>query len=246
MLACKTPKLEAPELGRCFACLIRERGICGALSEQQLLKFKHIARHRTYRPGERILSSENAADFLGAINSGVVKVTKILADGRQQIVGLLFPPNCVGHTYGKTNAYFVEAATPVELCCFERGGFDRLSAEYPGLSRHLLDQTLKELESAQDWMVLLGRKTAEEKVASLLLMLATRAAPSHDCNGCNAPRVAEFELHLKRDEIADFLGLTYETVCRQIAALKKRDIVRFSGTRRFSVPDLEPLATLAG
>lgn len=238
--------LESSNLGHCLTCLIRQSGVCSSMTVDEIGEFKRISRRRTYSPGERIMSSEGGAEFLGAINSGVAKVTKILMDGRQQIVGMLFPPNCFGHAFGKTNAYFVEAATHVELCCFERRGFERMSEAYPGLRRSLLEQTLSDLDAAQDWMVLLGRKTAEEKVASLLLMLATRSAPSPSYIEQCPPRAVDVELHLKREEIADFLGLTYETVCRQIAALKKRGIVKFNGVRQFSVPDWEALERLAG
>ena len=239
---------DTAQMARCLGCIIRENGLCNALTIDELSQFSRIAHRRTYQPGERILSSEDDVGYIGAISSGVVKVTKILIDGRQQIVSLLFPPNCLGRSFGKSNPYFAEAATNVEICSFERAGFERMLADYAGLNKRLLEQTLDELDTARDWMILLGRKTAEEKVASLLLMLATRSQPIEHANGsdCRPPPPADFELHLKRDEIADFLGLSYETVCRQITALKKSGIVRFNGTRRFGVPDLDALAEVAG
>jgi CRP/FNR family transcriptional regulator len=237
---------DSSKLGSCTDCVIRDRGICGSLAEDELLDFKYIAGRRTYQPGERILSDVDGNEFLGAIYSGVIKVTGILKDGRQQIVGLLFSPNCLGHMFCGTSTFVVEAATHVEICCFDHRAFERLSGKYSSLNKHLLNQTLDELDAAQDWMVLLGQKTAEEKVATLLLRLVTQSS-SYKGNGDNgSTRSAEFELHLNREEIAEFLGLTYETVCRRIAVFKKRNIVRFYGTRRFSIPDLDALAALAG
>ena len=242
------PAYDTAQMARCLGCIIRDKGLCNALTIDELSEFGQIARRRVYKPGQRILSSEDSNGYIGAISSGVVKVTKILVDGRQQIVSLLFPPDCLGRSFGKSNPYFAEAATKVEICSFERSGFERMVEDYAGLNKRLLEQTLEELDTARDWMILLGRKTAEEKVASLLLMLASRALPaSADAGGQESRKpLADFELHLKRDEIADFLGLSYETVCRQIAALKKSGVVRFNGTRRFFVPDLEALADLAG
>ncbi|MFQ5625730.1 MAG: Crp/Fnr family transcriptional regulator, partial [Methyloligellaceae bacterium] len=96
-----------------------------------------------------------------------------------------------------------------------------------------------------DWMVLLGRKTAEERVASLFLMLAKRARgtnPSQHVKG--QPLI--LDLHLKRQEIGDFLGLSYETVCRQITALKKKGLIEQPSRRHFTIPDSEALTWTAG
>lgn len=234
---------RACKLGHCGPCVIRQRGICGSLTEDELLQFRRISRRRTYEPGEIILSSDEKADLFAAVFSGVVKLTKILFDGRQQVVGLLLPPDCLGRPYGKVNPFFAEAATKVELCCYSYSAFEGLLEEFSGLKQSLFEQTLDELDAARDWMVVLGRKTAEERVASLLLLLATRSTlATHG----RATETVVFELQLKRVEIASFLGLSYETVCRQISALKKKGIIRLTGTRRFSVPDLEALADVSG
>jgi len=237
----------APELGRCDSCVIRDCGICNALTREELDQFRQIANRRIYRPGAFIMSSDDETEFFAAVYSGVVKLAKILADGRQQVVSLLLPPDCLGRAYdkkGQNNFYIAEAATEVELCCFPRAGFEQMLEHFSGMKQRLLEQIMDDLDLARDWMVLLGRKTAEERMASLLLMLATRSTPFRDVAMPASPPV-EFELHLKRDEIADFLGLSYETVCRQITALKKKGIVELDGTRRFTVPDLDALAKVA-
>jgi CRP/FNR family transcriptional regulator len=115
----------------------------------------------------------------------------------------------------------------------------------PELKQRLLEQTLDELDSARDWMVLLGRKTAEEKVASLFLMLVTRARCSEGFEKAQGHPVV-LDLHLKRQEIGDFLGLSYETVCRQITALRKKGLIEQPSRRRFTIPDQEALAITAG
>lgn len=236
---------DMSDLGRCDPCAIRRRGLCNALTVDELLRFRKIAHRRVYRPGEQILRGDERSDFFAAVHTGVVKLTKILLDGRQQVVGLLLPSDCLGRAFGKKNPYFAEAASEVELCCFSYAEFERKLDDFPGLKQRLLEQTLDELDRARDWMVLLGRKTAEERVASLLLMLATRAkrtGPDERVPG----RPLALDLHLKRHEIADFLGLTYETVCRQITALKKMGLIRQPSPRRFSIPDPEALARTAG
>jgi len=221
-------------------------GLCKALNSDELRQFRTIASRRRFAPGQHILLADEKPEFFGAVVSGVVKLTKVLFDGRQQVVGLLLPPDSVGRVFGRKTPYFAEAATEVELCCFPYAGFERMLDDFPGLKQSLLDQTLDELDSALDWMVLLGRKTAEERVASLLLMLAMRATV-HDDGKANAAASAHtLDLHLKREEIADFLGLTYETVCRQFSLLKKRNLIQLPGRRSVMVPNIEALARAAG
>ncbi len=233
------------DLGRCYSCIVRRNGLCSALSEDALMRFKKIAHRRRYSAGEHIFSGEEQTDFFAAVCSGVVKLTKVLFDGRQQVVGLLLAPDTVGRIGRKASPYFAEAATDIELCCFPHGGFEQMLDGVPELKQRLLEQTLDELDSARDWMVLLGRKTAEERVASLFLMLATRANCSNSSEQIQ-PDSLGLDLHLKRQEIGDFLGLSYETVCRQITALKKKGLIEQPGRRRFKIPDPEALTRTAG
>ena len=236
---------RALDLGRCFSCVIRNDGLCNALTDDELLHFKKIAHKRSYAPGEHIFLGEEQTDFFAAICSGVVKLTKVLFDGRQQVVGLLLAPDCVGHACSKKTPYFAEAATEVELCCFPHAGFEHMLDGVPGLKQRLLELTLDELDSARDWMVLLGRKTAEERVASLFLMLAKRAGGADSSQHVHGQPVV-LDLHLKRQEIGDFLGLSYETVCRQITVLKKKGLIEQPSRRRFTIPDSEALTWTAG
>lgn len=236
---------KVSELGRCHSCVIRRRGLCNALTQDELLRFRKIANRRVFEPGQNILQSDDDPDFFAAVITGVVKLTKVLFDGRQQVVDLLLPVDCLGQVFGRRSSYYAQAATVVELCCFPYSGFEQMLEDFPDLKQRFLEQTLDDLDSARDWMVLLGRKTAEERVASLLLMLATRSNFS-EAGHNGAARPVALDLHLKRHEIADFLGLTYETVCRQFTALKKKGLIQQPSKRRFSIPDTQALARAAG
>ena len=233
------------DISRCEQCAIRHRAVCGALDDEELVKLNRIAHTRTIKAGSVIISDESAPSFFANVISGVIKLTKTLPDGRQQIVGLLFPPDFLGRAYSGSNPYFAEAATDVELCCFSHDSFQRILKEHPGLEHRLFERTLDELDSAREWMVLLGRKSAEEKVASFLLLLAHR----HAMRGCphgEAPGAPCFELPLKRADIADYLGLTIETVSRHITRLKKANVIRLHENRVITVPHVEALAEIAG
>ena len=111
----------------------------------------------------------------------------------------------------------------------------------PALERRLMQQTLRELDEARDWMVTLGRKTAQEKVASFLYLIAMHADPAAEpVDGVS------FELPLSRADIADFLGLTIETVSRQLTRLRQLGVISITNNRTVEVPELEALRAMCG
>ncbi len=228
---------------KCDSCVVRHKAICAVLTDAELNDFNRIARQRLVPTGQ-VISVEEKIVFAN-IMEGVVKLTETLADGRQQIVGLHFPPDFLGRIYAKETPYFAEAATDVELCAFPRDGFETMLKRYPGLQRRLFENTLDELDSARDWMLLLGRKTAQEKVASLLFMIAKRA-PNIGCAHRPDMNFAKFSLPLTRADLADYLGLTLETVSRQITNLKAAGVIRLAENREVVVPDIGALEEVAG
>lgn len=235
---------EAETEGRrihCDRCKIRHSSICEVLSDEELLHLNQIVQAKHFKAGDVILSEEQPIDFFANIVSGVVKLTKILPDGRQQIVGLLFPPDFLGQTYKNYSSVFVEAATNVELCCFPHDKFEEMLEKFPHLKQKLFEATLNELDAAREWMVLLGRKSAEEKVADLLFMIAKRSA----LVGCGTIK-GFVEIPMTRSDMADYLGLTVETVSRQFTSLKSKNIITLIDSNHIDIPDLEALSETAG
>jgi len=230
---------------RCDTCSVRHRAVCGALLSDELHYLNQMARQKKISAGQVILSDDEPADFVGIITSGAVKLTKTLADGRQQIVGLQFASDFLGRPYNKRNHFFAEAATDVEICSFKREDYEAMLKKFPELEGRLLKNTLDELDSAREWMLLLGRKTAEEKVASFLLMLAKKSFHL-GCHHTTAMTFATFTLPITRADMADYLGLTIETISRQITRLKSSGTISITGNREFLVPDLNRLADVAG
>jgi CRP/FNR family transcriptional regulator len=222
----------------CRACEARHRGVCGALSGEQLLTLNKHATRRTLEPGESLMTDSSETVTYGAVLSGVVKLTKTLADGRQQIVGLQFAPDFVGRPFRPESSIDAESATDVKLCAFPKTVIDRMIADSPELEHRLLHQTLNELDEAREWMVTLGRKTAAEKVASFLWLIATHSDPE----AAQVKGAVVFDLPLTRSDIADFLGLTIETVSRQLTKLRKDGVIQIENNRHVSVPDVARLA----
>jgi CRP/FNR family transcriptional regulator len=164
----------------CQACESRHRGVCGALNGDQLLRLSKHSTRRTVEPGTELVGESLQAKTYSNIISGVVKLSKMMADGRQQIVGLQFAPDFLGRPFRAENGVSAEAATEVQVCSFSKQLIERMISEMPELEHKLLEQTLNELDEARNWMLTLGRKTAAEKVASFVLLIATHAFPDNE------------------------------------------------------------------
>jgi len=176
--------------------------------------------------------------MVGTVVRGTIKTYKLLADGRQQIVGFLFPGDFVGSPTQDTHHVFAEALTPVELCVFPFSTVQRLIREMPSLEHRLLAIAHEDLDLAQDWMLLLGRKTAQERLATFLLLLVNKASIRGVVGG-------PLELPMNRGEIADYLGLTIETVSRQFSKLKKAGLIRIDDSHAVAIIHLDRLAEIA-
>lgn len=237
------PQLLA--LNKCENCAIRNRALCSVADSTALESLNRISRRTYYEAGQTIMSEEAPVEFVGNVISGVVKLAKVTPDGRQQIVGLLFPSDFVGRTFADSSAFSAEAATDVELCCLQKPGFERILADHRAIEHKLLIDTLDELDAAREWMLLLGCKSAAEKVASFLLLLVRRSF-NIGCGQKPAPNLAVFELPVSRADMAGYLGMAVETVSRQLSLLKADGIIRLVDIQHFVVNDVERLAEIAG
>jgi len=228
----------------CQSCTVGEHAVCNVLSAEELLELTAITRHVTYRAGQTIVAETEDKEIIGTVISGVIKLTKALCDGREQIVGLLFPSDVLGRVRDEQSLVYGVAICEVEICLFNSAKFRQLIDKYPVLREALYDRVLNELDSAREWMVLLGRKSAREKIATFLVMLAKRSQfMVHDKT--LQDNQAAFSLPMSRADIADFLGLTIETVSRQITTLKTTGAIDMRSSRDILVPDLERLQAMA-
>ncbi len=226
----------------CASCEARHRGICGALEPEQLVALARSSSKHMAAEGVELVGDAETIERYSNVLSGVVKLTKTLSDGRQQIVGLQFAPDFLGRPFKVESAINAEAATPVGLCSFPKAAVERMMKASPELEHRLYQQTLRELDEARSWMVTLGRKTAAEKIASNLLLIARHIDPtaSQDSD------TAVFDLPLTRADIGDFLGLTIETVSRQITKLRTDGVITVENNRHVTVHSLDRLERRAG
>jgi CRP/FNR family transcriptional regulator len=227
----------------CGSCPIRHRAVCARCDADELAHLEQIKYYRSYQAGQAVVWSGDRMDFVASVVTGIATLTQTMEDGRRQMVGLLLPSDFVGRPGRASAAYDVTATTDLLMCCFRKKPFEDLMAKTPHVGQRLLEMTLDELDAAREWMLLLGRKTAREKIASLLAIIARRDA---SLKLRTAKGAIAFDLPLTREEMADYLGLTLETVSRQMSALKRDAIIQLEGKRHIIVPNFDALIEETG
>ena len=209
--------------------------VCRGLGRQSASHIAAISSLHRKAAGETIFSEGDSSDYIYEVVHGTLRLYRLLSDGRRQILG--FPSD--GHTLGLapngTHAYTAEAVTDLTLCRYPRTSFERLVDSVPGLARRLWTVTSDELRFAQDLMLLLGRKTATERVASFLLLLAEQQMDSD----------GEVALPMTRSDIGDYLGLTIETVSRTLTKLKRDRLISLPASDRIEFLDKDRLEEVA-
>lgn len=214
----------------CADCRVRELSVCASLDRAEMEEFEHFGRHVRFAACETVFAEEEMTTSFYSLLEGVMRLYKLLPDGRRQIVGFALPGDFLGMTTSGRNNFSADAIGPVEVCRFSKASFLRFAEDKPHLLRRINELAIRELSQARDHMVLLGRRSAEEKVATFLIgwrdRLARRTGPS-----------ATLPLPMSRQDIADYLGLTIETVSRTFTKLERDGVIEIiSGGIRLSDP----------
>ena len=228
------PHLASP----CDTCQAREFSACAPLTAEEQKRLATITRTINIKPHCSIFDEGDPAEYVYTITAGTVKVYKLLGDGRRQITGFLFAGDFLGLIHNEAYAYSAEALVATRLCRFPRRSLEALLVEIPHLEQRLLAMASHELAAAQDQMVLLGRKSARERVVSFILMLSNSAIRH------GRPGDPVF-LVMSRTDIADYLGLTTETVSRAFTSLKKQGVIELLDEKQIRLSKLSILREIA-
>ncbi len=229
----------------CDTCVVRNRVICSSLDGDEIKALNAIGRRRTLTPGESLMWEGEDSVLVANVIEGVLKLSTGTEDGREQIVGVVYPSDFIGRPFGSTSGHGVTALTEARVCVFSRKDFDAFAREHPSLEHKLLQRTLAELDRTRRWMLLLGRKSASEKVASFLLEMSERLVEP-GCIEAPGQPLRKFALPFSRQQVADVLGLTIETVSRQFTRLKAEGLIDLPSRREVVIVDRQGLAAEAG
>lgn len=224
------------DAGFCQRCDVRDRAICATLEESDRAALNRIGRRVTIGAGQTVMWEGDDAMIVANVVEGTLKLSVSTGDGREQIVGVVYPSDFIGRPFGRSTPHSVTALTDARLCLFTRGAFDAFARTHPELGHRLLQRTLDDLDRARGWMLLLGRKSAREKIATFLIDMSRRLAAE------GAAPLDRFVLPLSRQQIADILGLTIETVSRQMTDMKRSGIIALPDRRTVDILDRDRLA----
>ncbi len=222
----------------CAVCGARALSVCGSIGDADLGRLDALAEHLTLAAGEVLTREGDPAGHVFNITSGSIRVYKLLADGRRQITGFLFAGDFLGLATGDTYVFSAEAIEPATACRFRKSDYRALIRECPTLETGLLERANHELAAAQNQMLLLGRKTAQERIASFLIDL-----PTHDPS--RQRPAGHVWLPMTRSEIADYLGLTIETVSRVFTRLKTAGVIKLLSPSELRIEQPRALHAIA-
>ena len=218
----------------CALCEVHDNSKClvGMVSDE--CPCKRVSTVRKLKRGEVLVSQGDRLPLIGVVMDGVLRLAHSTLDGRQHIVGLSMRPNMIGHPHSDTSRYSIAAATEVTLSVFDREAFRSIVEEFPQLERVFLEIALDELDAARHWTALIGPQRVKGRIAAFLLMCRS---------GEQAARIV---VPINRQDMAELLGTTPETISRFVRELMRQRVLRKSNSREFKLLDSEALKVWAG
>ena len=193
---------------------------CGAVATTlERRELQGLATQAYFRSGKTIFSESEFADDVFGLSQGVVRLYKLLPDGRRQIIAFALPGDFLGMPLADRHNFSADAIGEVALCRFSRADLTEFIQSSPNIMRLIIEFAMRELDMAQDQLLLLGNGSAEEKVAIFLVSWRNRLARLSALSGT-------VPLPMRRQDIADFLGLKLETISRTLAKLEQKNVIR--------------------
>ncbi len=225
--------------GACLNCDVRKQAICAALDDSEVGALEAIMTATALDANQALVYEGDPRRRVYSLTAGMLRLSTLLPDGRRQITGFLMPGDYLGLADDDSYAQTAEAVAPSNLCGFPVAQMDALMQRFPRLKDRLYVMTREALRRARDNQIVLGRLAPVEKIASFLLVMARRAADA----GRGSDTVA---LPMTRTDIADYLGLTIETVSRSFTKLKNQNLIQLPDPHHVKIVDQRSLEAVAG
>jgi CRP/FNR family transcriptional regulator, anaerobic regulatory protein len=222
----------------CDSCPVRDRAACSALSAGERTKLARIGRHRDVKRGETVMAAGDENVACATLISGALKITSYDREGTERILSLVHPAGFVGEMFAPLAHHDVVALADSRLCVFSRKEYEAAVQEFPALATALLRRSATDLFETRSLIDLMGRRSAETRVAGLVDAFS-KAASDSPCHPAS-----QFELPLTRGEMAGLLGLTIETVSRQLSRLERQGLIKRQGARGIEIRNAPALHAL--
>jgi CRP/FNR family transcriptional regulator, anaerobic regulatory protein len=218
---------------------VRAITVCKTIADADLARLATRAVVTEVPAGQCFVDEGEPANSFFVVTAGTAKLFKLLPDGRRQIIGFVGPGHFLGLAVSDTYAFSAEAIEPVRYCRFQRAKLRMLLDDFPMIEKRLLEVASDELVAAQEQILLLGRKTARERLASFLLMQSRQGLPWSRSR-------KQFKLPITHRDIADYLGLTIETISRTFTRLSAEGLIDMLSHNHMEIRDPVALEGLAG
>lgn len=203
---------------------------CSASAASKGLKIlKTIGQERTFEQGEKLFWEDEPNEKAYFVLSGAVSASKVLSDGRRFVARFVFPGQFAGNCEQSRHPYTAEAIAPVTALVLRRKQLQRVASDAPYLRDFLMRSLLSELQETQSLLLTLGRLSATERVAHFLYSISLRMEQGED---------GAVQIPMCRTDIADYLGLTIETVSRVISRLKQEGKISLLSSNRIVVNEV--------
>lgn len=200
-----------------------------------------MCRTRSFFSGQTVVQEGETADFIGCVMTGVLRMQKTLADGRQHIVGLLVERDIFGRVFDGPLEFSIEAATDTEICAFPRSAFEALFARSPDLERSVLLSITNELDRAREWMIILSNQKITGRIAGFLLLMCTRFDGVDHILTPTSEGI-EVRIPISRTDLAHLLGTRPESISRALHALGDQGDIDILEPDRILIRDVKALA----
>jgi len=232
--------VDTTESNKCGHCVARHMMLCSQVDKSGISELQDMSVSREFAKGSVIVEQDSEPTTVFIISKGILKLYRGLQHGERQITGFLGPGDILGGIKRDAVAYCTaQAVTKLHACAFDRREFLALLEKHADLCFAVLVAATDEIEAQNDHLVLLGRKRASERLAAFLLLVARRW---DDTGG----QETVAHLPMSRSDIADYLGLTIETVSRSFSFLRDKGLIQIPDQHTAVFDNLPALYDLAG
>lgn len=235
----QTARIYRLPCSACLDCDVRSMAVCAALDDKDVAALDRIMISRTLEPDQALAQEGDPKTHVYTLTSGMLRLSSALPDGRRQITGFLLPGDYLGLADDDVHTQTAEAVGDSKLCAFPVRDMDELVRTFPRLGERLHGMTRAALRQAQDNHMILGRLNPAERLASFLLVMSRRAAEHKQPDN-------PVLLPMPRTDIADYLGLTVETVSRSFTRLRQDGLISLPNPHTAFIEDRKRLVALAG
>ncbi len=212
----------------CLSCMVRKSTIFGSLTDDEMTYVEgYIEKKRHFQPGEYIIQENASVNYSLCINSGYLILGSYLKDGSRQIFQVAMSGDSIGFSHtDEAYHYFVQAVTEVDVCVINNATVDRLLGEQKAIATKLVEILSHNTSVNQQYLLNLGRKSAREALAYLIMDISTRIRQR--LAKCTTNESELYFFPLNQEDMADILGLTKVHISRVTSEFKKEGLIECS------------------